>query len=107
MQLDRRIEDTQAAAVHTALLEDARSALELLGQVDMGQEGTEPDVQGPVVVLEEADLAVVEAVHRHFFHLLEVQEVHEEILGCSTVQSHPQPVDIVDADHASLRCQAF
>jgi hypothetical protein len=104
--INLRIEDTQAVVVHTALVEDARSALELLGPVDTAQEDIVPDAQGLAVVLEEEGLVVAEAAHRHFFHLLGVLEVHAEILDYSIAQSHvPQPVDIVDAERATLRSQ--
>lgn len=106
MQTNSRIEDTQVGVVHIDPEEDARNVLELLGLVDMAPEDIVPDAQGLVVVLEEEGLGVAEAAHRHFVHLLEVLEVHEEILGCSIAQSHvPQLVGIVDAECAALRSQ--
>ena len=72
----------------------------------MDREDIVPDAQGLVVVLEEEELAAAEAAHRQFFHLLEVQEVHEVILGCSIAQSHvPQMVGIAGAERAALQSQ--
>jgi hypothetical protein len=106
MQVDPRIEDIQAVVVHKAREEDAHNVLELSGQEDMILEDIVPDAQDLVVALEEEDLAAAEAAHRQFVHLLGVQEVHEEILGCSIAQSHVPPrVGIADAERAALQSQ--
>ena len=102
---DLHIEDIQVGEVHSALEGVARSALEPLDQEDTVQEGMVPDAQDPVVVLEEAaDLGAAEPVDSHLSHLLEAQEVHEEILDCSIVQNHvPRTVGIVDAERVVLQ----
>lgn len=102
--MDAHIEDTLAAVVHNALEEAARSVPEPLDQEDMVQEDIVVDAQDLAAVLEEEALA--EAADRHFSHLLEGQEVHEETLGCSIVQNHVhQLVDMMDVERAVLQCQ--
>jgi hypothetical protein len=103
--MNAHIEDSQAAVVHNALEEAARSVPEPLGQVDMVQEDIVVGAQGLVAVLEE-EAPAAEAADRHFSHLLEAQEVHEETLGCSIVQNHVhQLVDMMDVERAVLQCQ--
>ena len=102
--MDAHIEDTLAAVVHNALEEAARSVPEPLDQEDMVQEDIVVDAQDLAAVLEEEALA--EAADRHFSHLLEGQEVHEETLGYSIVQNHVhQLVDMMDVERAVLQCQ--
>lgn len=104
MHLNAHIEDNHQVVVHNALEEAARSVPEPLDQEDMVQEDIVVDAQDLAAVLEEEALA--EAADRHFSHLLEGQEVHEETLGCSIVQNHVhQLVDMMDVERAVLQCQ--
>jgi hypothetical protein len=105
MKSDSHIEGTQEAVVHIGLAVVARSVHVPLDQEDMALEDTGLDEQGLVVVLDDEEvLAAAEAADRRFHRLLEAQEVHEEIPGCSTGQNHVPPrVGIVGAERATLR----